>query len=166
MKLAVERAVGDAVPGVFGDLHRIDEWLEARHKLCLVAFDSGGDRRDFENFAKLADHCDLVRRDAEHIGATLGQHLDEPLRLQLQERFAHRRLGHAELGRERVLRQRFAQPQAAVDDTFAQFFDHQLGQRLRAGDLGGARAVGRRGARSDTRGAAPSKLTHDSYLIS
>ena len=140
--------------------------LEALNKLCLVAFDSGGDRRDFENFTKLADHRDLVRRDAEHIGAALGKYLDETLRFQLQERFAHRCLGDAELGRERVLGERFAKAEAAVDDTFPQFFDHQLGQRLRAGDLGGARAVARRGARGGTRRAAPSKLTHDSYLIS
>ena len=128
MECAIERAIDDVVAGIVGCAHAAENFGHARDQDGMIAFDGGSRGGDLEDFAQLADLHDLVAGQTKYVSTALRQHVDQSLELELQQGLAHRRLRDAELGGERIFRQGFAEPQAAVDDARAQIFDHQLGQ--------------------------------------
>ena len=134
---AVEGPVGDRVVGVERRPHGAVDFGHPRDERPVAALDGAPRCGGFEDFPQLADHHDLVRGEPEDIGPPLGRHVDETLELELQERFPHRRLRDAELGRERILGERLPEPQAAVDDARAQFVDNEFRQGFWAHELHG-----------------------------
>ena len=134
MQFRVECLVDRAVHAVADRLHLRDDLGDALGERSRIALKPQAGGLEFERDAQLAQRPHAIEVQIHHEHAALRNDPEQPLRLQLHQGRAHRRLGDAVELRQLVLGEPLAEGERAGDDVGAQARQHDVVQTLGALD--------------------------------